>query len=369
MFHRTHRSRLLITVLGTTVLGTTVLGTATDAPAQGYSPADRAFLEGSSSTSYPLGRFNARVQQLHGDLPAGAHLSGHAYRRDATLLRGTVPAFEVELEVSMSISPREPGRPSRTFANNRGPSPTVVLPRTVLSFPATERPTEDPGRPELIIPYSQPFPMPPAGGTLCLETVVYGNLTAKGPDRNFQVYQDAHQLFSDGRTVQPGYRFGEGCSAAGASGPGYASFELTRLGPTMSLEISARNGVPDDGSGMARSYLMVSAEPFSGPLPLRTDCILGTAVEWFGVLGPNDANGRWDGILPVIHIPPAYERFYLQVGSAHLGTGALALGDISTIVVPPPGPPVIPASRIASGSDRDAATGTVSLAVPVTLFF
>ena len=75
MFQRIHRSRLLITVLGTTVLGTAILGTARDAPAQGYSPADRAFLEGSGSTNYPLGRFNARVQQLHGDLPPGAQLS------------------------------------------------------------------------------------------------------------------------------------------------------------------------------------------------------------------------------------------------------------------------------------------------------
>ena len=87
------------------------------------------------------------------------------------------------------------------------------------------------------------------------------------------------------------------------------------------------------------------------------------------VLGQNDSNGRWDGILPVIPIPPAFQRFYLQVGSAHLRTGALALADISTIMFPPVAPPAVPASRIASGSDRDAVTGGVSFAVPVTLSF
>ena len=347
------------------------LGAATEAAAQGFSPADRATLEGSTSTAYPLGRFNARIQQLHGDLrPDSSQISGHAYRRDATLLRGTVPAFQVDLEISLSMSPREAGDPSRNFADNRGPNPTLVLPRTVVSFPATARPDQDPAPlPELLIPYAQPFTVPSGGGTLCLETVIYGNIAPSGPDRNFQVYLDAHELFPDGRNEQPGFRFGEGCVAEGQSSSGHASFQLTQWGPTMDLEISARNGVPDDGSNLAWSYLMVSANPFQAPLPYRLDCTQGTAVDIFLPLGPNDVGGDWNGILAGIPRVALGQRFYLQVGSAHLGTGAVALGDISMLTVPPRGPAIIPASRIAHGSDRDATAGAISLSVPVTLFF
>ena len=74
-------------------------GLAGAATAQ-VSPADRATREGDSSTIYPLGRFNARVQTLHADLPANTLLRGHAYRRDAAALRGQVPAFRTELQVT-----------------------------------------------------------------------------------------------------------------------------------------------------------------------------------------------------------------------------------------------------------------------------
>ena len=124
--------------LKTLTLTTLTLATATSAPAQGFSPADRVVLEGSASTSYPLGRHNARIQQLHGDLPpTSTQIRGHAYRRDAILLRGTVPEFQVEMEVSLSMSPRDAGSPSRVFAENRGPSPTVVRPATARSIPSS----------------------------------------------------------------------------------------------------------------------------------------------------------------------------------------------------------------------------------------
>ena len=361
MLRRTHCPRILLAVCTTALC----------AIPQGVSPEDRTSLEGSTRTSYPLGRFNARVQQLHGDLPPGlTQLRGHAYRRDAALVRGPVPGFQVELEVTISNSPRQPDSASRTFAENRGPSPTVVLPRTVVSFPGTQRPSADPAPSfELEIPYDRPFFRPASGGTICLETVVFGNLTPSGPNRNFQVYQDAHQLFADRHSVQPGFRFGQGCPPPGGTKAGFAGFQVTQWGTTLDLEISARNGVPDDGTQRAWSFLMLSANPFTGPWQFRPDCIQGTGIEIWTVLGQNDSKGNWDGAITGIPAVAPGLRYFLQVGSADLGTGALALGDTSVIRIPPLGPTVLPAARIASGSDRDAKTGTVSLSVPVTLFF
>jgi hypothetical protein len=92
---------------------------ATFAPAQAaVSPTDRAALEGSSFTHFPLGRASARVQTLHRDLPGGTVLHGHAYRRDAIAVRGTVDAFQCELEVRVSLSPLTPTTASTTFASN-----------------------------------------------------------------------------------------------------------------------------------------------------------------------------------------------------------------------------------------------------------
>ena len=137
----------------------------------------------------------------------------------------------------------------------------------------------------------------------------------------------------------------------------------------MDLEISARNGVPADGSNSVWSFLMLRAAPFTGPWQFRLDCTQGTSIEIWTVLGQNDTSGNWDGTLTGIPAIIPGQRFFLQVGSANLQTGALALAGTSAITIPPPGPSVIPVARIANGADRAAASGTVSFSVPITLFF
>ena len=114
---------------------------------------------------------------------------------------------------------------------------------------------------------------------------------------------------------------------------------------------------------------MLGVTPFTGPWPFRLDCTQGTRIEIWTVLGQNDTTGNWDGTLTGIPATIPGARFFLQVGSANLQTGALALGDTSGLTIPPPGPSVIPVARIANGADRAAASGTVSFSVPVTLFF
>ena len=104
--------------ISTTVLATTAF--AAILGAQAVSPAARAALEGSSSTSYPLGRADARLQQLHADLPPTlTAISGHAYRRDAISTRGQVDAFTVDMEVTLSMSPRTPSTASRAGSGGR----------------------------------------------------------------------------------------------------------------------------------------------------------------------------------------------------------------------------------------------------------
>ena len=190
--------------------------TSVAAQSQAVSPADRSALEGSSFTSFPLGRPNGRFQFLHQDLPAGMTIHGHAFRRDAAQLRGAVDGFAAELEVTLSMSPRTPGTASATFSDNVGPSPTVVLPRTTIVFPATNRPALDPAPTfDLVVPYALPFVLPQAGGTLCVDTVMHANISTAGVDRSLSVYLDSHEL-STTTNEQPGFRTGGGCAPLGS---------------------------------------------------------------------------------------------------------------------------------------------------------
>ena len=118
-------------------------GTASAQIMTAVSPQDRTTLEGSSFTHFPIGRASARMQTLHADLAPGTLLSGHAYRRDAVQVRGVVDAFSCDMQVTLSMSTKLPTQASTTFAQNRGTNPVVVLPRTIIAFPATNRPSID----------------------------------------------------------------------------------------------------------------------------------------------------------------------------------------------------------------------------------
>jgi hypothetical protein len=338
------------------------------AQSQAVSPADRTGLEGSSFTSFPLGRPNARFQFLHADLPGGMTIHGHAYRRDAAQVRGTVDGFAVELEVSMSMSPRTPATASPTFADNAGPSPTVVLPRTTLVFPSTNRPAIDPAPTfELMIPYALPFVLPAGGGTLCVDTVMHANVSAAGVDRSLTVYLDSHEI-STTQNEQPGFRSVGGCAPLGAVATANATMALRRTGTGLQLDCSARDGVPDRGNGMTHSYLAFGATQQSAAWPFRPACVLQSSSEHWFVLGRNDVNGDCMASLQWPLLPSGY-RVYLQVGSIELGGSDLVFSDLTQVVTPPAAPATLSAARVAASTNRAALTGTVSTSVPVTLFY
>jgi hypothetical protein len=335
------------------------------------SPADRQSLEGSSFTHLPLGRADARMQTLHSDVPGGTLLSGHAYRRDAVGVRGIVPGFTSDMEVKLSMSPRLPNQASTTFATNEGPSPTVVLPRTFVAFPATDRPPSDPAPTfELLVPYQVPFLVPPAGGTLCVDVTIFGNLSGSGQNQNLSIYLDAHENYTDGRAEQPGFRTGQGCPAPGQTASSWSQMTLWRLLGGTRVDVSIRDGVRDPGTGVTVPFLMLGTSISSMLWPTRPDCTIWTSAD-VGYLLPGVMNnvGSYDGSLQGLPILPPGYRLWCQAGSISLVTAELAFSDATTLITPPPGPLPIPMSRIANSTDHTAATGVVSYAVPVMAFF
>jgi len=359
------RVLLLLVLLGTTFAAAAAAQTAT------ISPSDRAQLEGSTFTHLPLGRHDARMQTLHLDLPGGTVLTGHAYRREAAGVYGGVAGFASDLEVSISMSPRTPATATSTFAANAGANATVVLPRRTVHFPATQRPPLDPAATfDLVIPYQVPFVLPPQGGTVCVDVRVFGNITTGGNDRNFHVYLDGHRCYPNGVVRQPGYRYGNGCTAPGGTAATYASMWLWNLGSDMQLDLALRHGIAADGSGLARVWVAFGDRPGAQPWPGMTQCTLhGSNDIWFLMPGAPTTTGHYDGNVGSLPLLPAGYRLWCQAGTAHLGTGALSFGDGVTLVTPPRGPQPIPACRIVNGSDHTAASGVVSNACPVMLFF
>lgn len=348
-------------------LAAITVGLAATAPVSAQmliSPWPHHQFEGSKSTSYPLGRANTRLQQLHADLGNMAStIQGHAYRRDAISTRGQVDAYQVEMTVALSMSPLTPGTASRTFASNAG-TPQVVLPRTWVNFPVTNRPPSAPASTfELRIPYAVPFTYPVGGGTLCVDTTVHGNNGPNGPNANFTAYLDAHQLYADGRSIQPGYKYGAGCALLGSSAA-TATFELRTLPSDMEFDIVARNGVP---GGM--SALMVGLQSQAMPVPGVPGCVFLTSVEQAVFLpGMNDPNGGWSGTLTGFPPLPVGLEFFAQIASGLPGLG-VGLSEASRLVMPPPGITPIPSVRIAHGTNNTSPTGTVSTTVPVVEFF
>ncbi|MFO1051911.1 MAG: hypothetical protein U1F36_06830 [Planctomycetota bacterium] len=339
------------------------------------SPAGRDRFEGNTSTPYPLGRADGRFQSIHGDLgSAPMTILGHAYRADALVQRSPVASFATDMEVSLALSARAPDQASTTFASNVGAGATTVLPRTFVNFPTTARPASDPAPLfEFRIPYATPFTLPAGGTPLLLDVSVFGNSSSRGTNVNFQPSLDAHDLPASGRSDQPGYRFGSGCAAPGASATANARFTVTRfLDGTLSLDVDARDGVTSIVNAPAQSALIVGFGMQSQPWPSLPACTLYPTLDVAVTLpGDNDPNGDWAGAIGLPANLLDGQRFYLQIVSGRPSSIAsdIAFSDGSVITVPPLGSATLGAVRIASGSDHNATTGTVARTVTVTGFF
>lgn len=347
--------------------------TATGGRAQdAVSPSDRRTFEGVTSTTYPLGRRDARVQTLHSDLPAGMVLAGHAYRRDGDGSGGSVAAYSIDMEVRLSMSPRTPATASRTFADNANAANEVtVVPRAVLSFPATTNPGTGPAPAfELVVPYSRPFTVAATGGTVCVDTTIRGNNAPSGANRNFSPYLDAHRVVGDGTNQTPGLAYGQGCAPRGATTLSTCAVDVDLGATDWSLEIDLRDGVPGDGNGRAVAVMIIGSAMGTRPWPNRPACVRLTSGEfWTQLAGEPDANGDWRGSLDNLPLLPPGTRLFVQGGSFDLVAETLVLTNGSTIDLPGAGPTSQTTARVAAGSDHTSPTGTVSSSVPVMRFF
>jgi hypothetical protein len=286
-------------------------------------------------------------------------------------VRGHIDGFTSDLQVTLSMSNNLPNQASATFANNVGTGAVVVLPRTLVTFPPTDRPSIDPAATfELQVPYLVPFVVPPQGGTLCVDVEIWGNQSAAGPNRNLSIYLDAHENYASGIAEQPGFRFGTGCAAPGNTATAFATLTLWHRLTQMTMDVALRDGVAEDGSGLSRAWLSLGVAPNNVPWPTQLACTMWSSNDvWFVLPGTPNTSGNYDGTLTGLPVLPPGYRLWCQAGSVHLGTGALAFGDGTTLVTPPVGPLPIPVSRIANSNDHTQATGTVSYAVPVMSFF
>ncbi|MCB9885225.1 MAG: hypothetical protein H6838_07015 [Planctomycetes bacterium] len=350
------------------------LACAPDLLAQGgvlVSPGDRLNLEGSSYTSFPLGRASCRMQTLHADVPGNAVITGHGYRRDAIGVRGRIDGLAVEVQVTASVTSTLPANASPTFAQNRGPNPVVVLPRTWVVLPPTDRPALDPAPSfELLIPWAVPFVTPAQGGTLCLEVEVFANQTATASNQNVSLYLDAHENYLDGRAEQPGFRLAQGCAAPGSNRDSNASLVLWHRGAQMDLDVAVRDGVPDPGSGLVRAFVALGTQLVGQPWPTAPACTVYSSAELLLAMpGAVTATGSYDGSFAGLPVLPPGFRLWCQAGTIDLGTGALAFSDASALMTPPAGPLPVPTSRVVNSTNVAGTTGTVSLAVPVIGFF
>ena len=349
------------------------LAAAPSAPCQQFvSPVERAALEGSSYTHYPLGRASARMQTLHDDVAAGTWIAAHGYRRDAIGTRGAVPGLTCELQVTLSMSPNRAADASPSFAANVGAAPVVVLPRQTLSLPPTNRPSLDPASTfELVVPYLHPFQVPAGGGTLCVDVEVFGNATHNGPDQNVSVYLDAHQQFADGRSRQRGFRLSQGCAAPNSALACYANLDWWSLpSGTAELDVAIRNGVPSSSGAMTRGFLLLGHQWTARTWPSRPECPLHSSAElWFALPGTTNTSGSYDGTIANLPALPSGLRLWCQAGTIDLSSVAMTFSDAVTLVTPPLGRLPTPCVRIANGLDVAAPTGTVSASVPVMAFY
>ena len=365
--HQATAPRAISWALGPVLVFVTLSSPGSAQASAVVSPADRGALEGSTSTNYPLGRHNSRFQQLFDDLGASRILTSHAYRRDALSTRGSIASFRTSLEVRLSIAPLAAEKASKTFANNAGTTPTTVLPKTWVSFPKTTKPTTVPAPFKFRIPYKTPYVWKGAG-TLCLDVVIDSNELSTGTGKTFSPNIDAQELFASGRNLQPGYRFGSGCTAPGQSKAATATFEIRHLGVRMDLSIEAKNGLPNTSATPTRSVLLLSPDATKYPWPHGTSChVYGSVTVVLALGGNNTSIGGWKGGIPVGISPTAGFEMFGQILSFGAGTGPVVLSDASRLIAPPKGQGIV-SSRIASASDRTAATGTISFSVPITEF-
>jgi hypothetical protein len=331
-------------------------------------PNDRHDLEGSSKTSYPLGRHNCRFQQLYSELAGQPWIQGHSYRRDALGSTATLQAYASEVTITLSRVIQHPKNIRPRFADNMGASATLVLDRSWIQFPTTSQSPSIPAPFEYTIPYRRPY-LWAGSGTLAMDLTIFANRTAAGPNKNFAAKLDSQQLYALGRNLQPGYRSGRGCPAPGATRAAWCAFQLQHEGASLNLRIESHWGMPSGVGQPSDSVLLLSFDANPVAWPANSGCqIYGKPEICLPLAGQNSALGAMTITIPVGPPPPPLFQMHGQILSYNAHTAGVTLSDTSRLLVPPPGKGIV-SSRLVHASDRNSPTGTISTTVPICEFY
>lgn len=187
----------------------TCLALAAFAPAQGVvHPTHFTTAEAFGSNAMPLGNAAVpfRALQVHSGVPAGT-IRGLAFRLDVSQT-AAVGAFSAILEISMSTAATTPTAPSATFDTNHGGDRIVVLPLSVVQFPAAS-PGLAPRDFVYVIPFTTPF-VHAGTGALCWDM----RISNRSSTTAF-VLDHAQASASPSPTIVP---FGLGCTTTGGGG-------------------------------------------------------------------------------------------------------------------------------------------------------
>lgn len=136
-------------------------------------PFSHAATEGTTSTNVPFGRSTpVRVQQVYDPMlfPGARTITQVAFRLDGA---ATAASKQVDCEMRLSTCPLPLVLTGSNFAGNRGLDETIVLPRQLLTLPASSA-AATPSPFLAAIPLAVPFAYDPQNGALCLEVVVFG---------------------------------------------------------------------------------------------------------------------------------------------------------------------------------------------------
>lgn len=200
--------------------------------AQGHvSPTDYGAVEGSNSSTYPLGFYSTsttsgarqvNLLQVHDDVPAML-IGSIAFRRDGAETRFyPIPSYRVELQIDMSTAATTATTISATYAQNHGTDQVAVLPRSWVSLPATVSANFAPEPFSYAIAFTTPFNHSGAG--LCYQVRVFDSdlQTRFGTGNYFdRAYQSGDG--SSGTATGFGTYYGWGCRGSFSySTPAYA---------------------------------------------------------------------------------------------------------------------------------------------------
>jgi hypothetical protein len=311
--------------------------------------------EGGTNNTIPWWNVSNTYQQIHDSADVAAAtgsatpvISQISFRKDGQLTSG-LTGRSLEAEISLGITTVSPISMTTTFATNIGPTPTVVLPYTVINLPSLSN-TGLPNPQGWFFPFATPYTYATAMGHLCWE------LRHKNATLSSTAPCDAWS--PNNSIVYP--NLGLGCVATGQTLPAQIG---TR---SLTITTGAYRNMLSRAAASAPAVFFLGVAPQQISLPGL--CSSLEFIPIADVPGGTDAAGVWDltitfGSLVGRGAANIYGQFAFV--DANLPPWSIGLSNATWMATPPGGPGL--SSRCwAAGSNagvgfETALTGTVGL--------